>query len=48
MQSLECHRVYLENLGLDMATPDVFLRDAARSAGERTGVELAVTFEVIG
>lgn len=48
VRSLECHRTYLENLGGDMASPATFLRDNATAAGERLGVELAATFEVIG
>lgn len=48
VRSLECHRTYLENLGADMASPATFLRDNAAGAGERLGVELAATFEVIG
>ena len=48
VRSLECHRTYLDNLGGDQASPAGFLRDAASAAGERLGVELAATFEVIG
>ena len=48
LRSLECHRTYLDNLGGDQASPAGFLRDAASAAGERLGVELAATFEVIG
>ena len=48
VRSLECHRLYLENLGGDMASPDSFLRDAASATGPRIGVELATAFEVIG
>lgn len=48
VRSLACHRAYLENLDGDMASPDDFLRGAAVAAGERLGVELAATFEVIG
>ncbi len=29
VHSLECHRMYLDNLGGDMASPDEFLRGAA-------------------
>jgi LmbE family N-acetylglucosaminyl deacetylase len=47
VRSLACHRTYLENLGGDMASPGDFLRGAAQSSGERLGVELATTFEVI-
>jgi LmbE family N-acetylglucosaminyl deacetylase len=42
--SLECHRTYLDHLGVDA---DAVLRDAARATGPRLGVELAVPFEVI-
>ena len=48
VRSLASHRTYLEHLGGDMASPDAFLRSAAADAGERFGVELAATFEVIG
>lgn len=46
IESLLCHRTYLENLE---ETPDVdeFLRGSARASGERLGVELAVAFEVV-
>lgn len=48
VRSLSAHRVYLENLGGDMAEPASFLRGAAESSGARLGVPLAATFEVIG
>ena len=48
VRSLEGHRTYLDNLDGDMASPAAFLRDNAAAAGERLGVELAATFEVIG
>ena len=48
VRSLACHRVYLENLGGDMADPDTFLRGAAAAAGEQLGVGLGATFELIG
>jgi LmbE family N-acetylglucosaminyl deacetylase len=48
VRSLACHRVYLEHLGGDLASPEELLRGAAESAGERLGVELAATFELIG
>ena len=48
IRSLECHRVYLENLGGDMASPAEFLRSSAATAGARLGVPLAATFEVVG
>jgi hypothetical protein len=43
--SLASHELYLG--ALDNHDPDAFLRDAARSAGERCGVEYATTFEVV-
>ena len=47
--SLECHRTYLDNLGEGTlgTDPEAFLRDTARDAGERLGVDLAVAFEVV-
>jgi LmbE family N-acetylglucosaminyl deacetylase len=48
LRSLGRHRVYLENLGGDMASPGRFLREAAASSGSRLGVALATTFEVVG
>lgn len=48
VRSLECHRVYLENLGGAMASPAEFLRAAAAATGPRLGVELAPSFELIG
>lgn len=48
VRSLEAHRVYLDNLGGDMADPATFLRGAAEAAGRRLGVELAAAFEVVG
>lgn len=48
VRSLAAHSVYLENLGGDMASPDEFLRAGAKSIGERFGVELAASFEIIG
>ena len=47
VQSLECHRVYLDNLGGDMADPDPFLRTFAEATGPRLGVELAASFELV-
>lgn len=47
VRSLEAHRVYLEHLGGEMASPDAFLRGAAEATGPRIGVELAAAFEVI-
>ena len=48
VRSLAEHRVYLDNLGGDMASPDAFLRPAARAAGAEFGVELAAAFEIVG
>ena len=48
VESLSCHRVYLDNLGGDMASPDAFLRGAATSIGESFGVDLAASFEIVG
>ena len=48
VRSLECHRVYLDHIGGDMASPDEFLRGGATHFGQRLGVELAAGFEVVG
>jgi LmbE family N-acetylglucosaminyl deacetylase len=48
VRSLSCHRVYLEHLGGDLASPGEFLRRAAEASGPRLGVPLATTFEVVG
>jgi LmbE family N-acetylglucosaminyl deacetylase len=48
VRSLEAHRVYLDNLGGDMADPAGFLRGAAESAGRALGVPLAAAFELVG
>lgn len=48
VRSLECHEVYLEHLGGDMASADAFLRQAAEATGPRLGVPLATAFEVVG
>ena len=45
--SLECHEVYLANLGDDMADAAHFLTEAARATGPAIGVELASAFEII-
>jgi LmbE family N-acetylglucosaminyl deacetylase len=47
-RSLARHAVYLENLGDDGAGTTDFLREGAQAAGERIGVVLAATFEIIG
>ncbi len=48
VESLTCHAAYLDGLSGDMASPDAFLRGPATAGGERLGVELAATFEIIG
>lgn len=48
VRSLEAHRVYLDNLGGEMAEPGAFLRGAAESAGQALGVPLAAAFELVG
>ncbi len=47
VRSLACHKVYLDNLDGEMASPDAFLRGGAEAAGAEVGVALATTFEVI-
>jgi len=47
IESLLCHKLYLENLGGDMAHAGDFLRDHAQAAGPSIGVELATTFEIV-
>ncbi len=46
VRSLACHRVYLDNLGGDLASAAEFLRTQAAGAGARIGVPLAASFEV--
>jgi LmbE family N-acetylglucosaminyl deacetylase len=46
--SLAAHRLYLEHLGGDMASPDEFLRGAATAIGEQMGTPLAASFELVG
>jgi LmbE family N-acetylglucosaminyl deacetylase len=48
VRSLEQHRVYLEHLGGEMASPGEFLRGHATTTGEQVGVPLATAFELIG
>jgi LmbE family N-acetylglucosaminyl deacetylase len=48
VRSLECHAVYLDALGGDMANPEAFLRRGAEAAGEQLDVALAASFEVVG
>lgn len=45
--SLAEHRAYLAGLGDAGTDPDLFLRDNARGAGLRFGVEYAVEFEMV-
>lgn len=45
IQSLEKHRVYIDNLGTDF-DPDTFLSFTAAAIGERAGCDYAVAFEV--
>ena len=45
--SLAAHATYLTSLSGPMADPEAFLRPAAEAAGERLGVELAVSFELV-
>lgn len=45
VESLEKHRVYIDNLGVDFA-PDTFLTFNAAATGERFGCDYAVAFEV--
>ena len=45
VESLEAHRVYIDNLP-DKANPDEFLRWIAAAVGERFGCEYAVGFEI--
>lgn len=45
--SLACHKLYLDNLGGEMADPDTFLRGAAEASGAAFGVDLAATFEIV-
>lgn len=47
VRSLECHRVYLDNLDGEMASPDAFLRGPAAAMGAEHGYDLAATFELV-
>ena len=47
VRSLECHRIYLENLA-GASSAAAFLHDAAAEAGGRFGVGFAATFEIVG
>lgn len=46
IESLRCHKVYLENLGSDAPDPDEMLRGAAAATGPRLGTTYAVPFEL--
>ena len=46
--SLAAHAAYLAALAGPAGDPEAFLRPAAQAAGERLGVELAVSFELVG
>lgn len=48
VRSLECHQMYLQHLGGDMASPADFLRRNAAATGSRLGVEFAAAFEIVG
>ncbi|MFN0026285.1 MAG: PIG-L deacetylase family protein [Acidimicrobiales bacterium] len=48
VRSLMAHQAYLQNLGGAMADPAAFLRGGASAAGDRLGVALAASFEIIG
>ena len=45
IESLQKHRVYIDNLGVDF-DPDTFLSFNAAATGERFGCDYAVAFEV--
>ena len=45
VESLEKHRVYIDNLGVDF-DPETFLTFNAAATGERAGCDYAVAFEV--
>jgi LmbE family N-acetylglucosaminyl deacetylase len=47
IESLLCHRLYLENLGGAMANAGGFLRTQAEATGPSIGVDLAVSFEIV-
>jgi LmbE family N-acetylglucosaminyl deacetylase len=47
VESLEEHRVYIDNLGKDF-DPDMYLRMNANAVGELFGCDYAVSFEVVG
>jgi len=47
VRSLQCHQLYLANLGDDAGADGEFLREFARDAGPRIGAEMACLFEVV-
>ncbi len=47
VDSLRCHKTYIDNLGDASFNPDTFLRSMCAHAGSLLGVEYAVTFELI-
>ncbi len=47
VESLRCHRVYLENLGPNAPDPDEMLRSMGRFMGPALGVDYAVGFELV-
>ncbi len=48
IESLCCHKIYLESLGQDRSDAETFLTEAAAVAGPRLGVGYAATFEMVG
>jgi LmbE family N-acetylglucosaminyl deacetylase len=46
VESLRCHRAYLEGLGADSPDPGEFLEGFARAVGARLGCRFGVAFEV--
>ncbi len=47
IESLECHRVYLDNLDSPMADAGGFLRGMAIATGPAIAVDLAAAFEIV-
>ena len=47
VDSLRCHRVYIESLGDPSFNPDSFLRDSCQQVGETMGAQFGVAFELI-
>ncbi len=46
IESLRCHRIYLDHLGGDVPDPDEMLRSSAAASGPRLGTTYAVPFEL--